>query len=54
MSNNNINNELRSKILKGLDLTFTRLVKAKQKSGGYLVFSREGKIVRVKASEITV
>ncbi len=54
MSNNNINNELRSKILKGLDLTFTKLVKAKQQTGGYFVFSREGKIIKVLASDIKV
>ena len=43
MNNNNINEVLRAKILKGLDLTFAKLVKAKQQTGGTLYFQEKGK-----------
>ena len=44
--------ELRNKILKGIDLAYTRLLIAKQKEDGELVFSQKGKIVRVKARDL--
>lgn len=44
--------ELREKILKGIELSFERLVKAKQKKNGEFVYSKEGKIFFIKASEI--
>ncbi|GGK88984.1 hypothetical protein ACD591_18700 [Rufibacter glacialis] len=44
--------ELKNKILKGLDLAFIKLVKAKQKVNGELVFSQDGKIIRVKATDL--
>lgn len=52
MNDHKFNEELRAKILKGLDLTFSKLVKAKQQSDGYLAFSKDGKIIKVKASDI--
>lgn len=44
--------ELREKILKGIELSFERLVKSKQNKNGDFVFSKEGKIFFIKASEI--
>lgn len=45
--------DLRAKIIQGLDLAYTRLLISKQKEDAELVISREGKIVRVKARELT-
>lgn len=45
--------DLREKILKGIELSFERLVKAKQKKNGEFVFSKEDKIYFIKASEIS-
>jgi hypothetical protein len=51
MTNNNVK-DLRDKIIKGLDLAYTRLLISKQKEDAELVISRNGKIVRVKAKEL--
>ena len=52
MSNNKLNsNELRAKIVKGLDLAFERLLIKKQKDDGEFVFSQNGKIVHIKARD---
>lgn len=40
--------ELRTKILQGFDLAYSRLLESKKKEDGDLVFSRNGKIVKVK------
>lgn len=45
-------NDLRSKILLGIELAYNRLLAAKQKEDGYLVISRKGKIVKVKARDL--
>jgi len=45
--------ELRSKILQGIELAYRRLLISKQKEDGELVISRNGKIVKVKARELT-
>ena len=45
-------NDLRNKILKGLDLAVERLIRKKQKEDGELVFSRDGHIVIVKAKDL--
>jgi hypothetical protein len=44
--------DLRSKILQGLDLAYSRLLTSKQKDDADLVISRNGKIVKVKAREL--
>jgi len=44
--------ELRSKILKGIDLAYQRLLSTKQKNDEELVVSKNGKIVRIKARQI--
>jgi hypothetical protein len=43
---------LHKKISDGLELTFKKLVTYKAKNGGTLVFSDQGKIVKVKAKDI--
>lgn len=44
--------DLRYKILKGIDLAVERLIRKKQKEDGELVFSKNGKVVIVKAKEL--
>lgn len=44
--------KLREKISKGLDLTFQRLLQQKKAQNGTLIFSENGQIKRVKASNI--
>jgi len=51
MKNNAIEN-ITEKIIKGLEFSFYKLVKEKQKNNEYLIFSYDGKIVKVKASDI--
>ncbi len=45
------NNE-HSKIIEGLKLAYNRLLEQKQKEDGELIFSHEGKIVKVKARDL--
>jgi hypothetical protein len=44
--------ELREKIFKGIELAFEKLIKAKQKNNGELVFSKDDKIIFVTGSEL--
>ncbi|MCX6352460.1 MAG: hypothetical protein NTX03_11460 [Bacteroidetes bacterium] len=44
--------KLRAQIVKGTHLAVTRLIEAKKKEGGYLVISRNGKIVKIKAKDL--
>ena len=43
---------MRDKIVKGVDLAYQRLLIVKAKEDGELVFSRDGKIVKVKARDL--
>lgn len=43
---------IRDKILKGMNLSYNMLVDKKQKENGELYFSRNGKIVEVKACDL--
>ena len=43
---------MRNKIIKGVDLAYERLLIAKQKDNSELVFSRNGKIIKVKAKDL--
>jgi predicted ABC-type ATPase len=43
---------LREKILKGTQISFQRLLERTEKEDGYLVISKDGKIVRVKARDL--
>ncbi len=51
MENKN-NIELRDKIRVGLNLAFKKLVAFKAKNDGVLVFSDQGKIIKVRAKDI--
>lgn len=42
-------NEIREKIIKGLDLTYQKLMKSKKEQNLELVISKKGKIVRINA-----
>jgi hypothetical protein len=44
--------ELREKILSGIALAFQRLVEQKSRDNEELVFSQNGKIVKVKARDL--
>ncbi len=44
--------EFEENILKGANIAFQRLVTEKKKVNGELVFSRNGKIFRVKATDL--
>jgi|AntAceMinimDraft_17_1070374.scaffolds.fasta_scaffold01905_11 hypothetical protein len=53
MKKNNTNtDDLREKILKGIEKAVKKLLKLKKESDGELVFSKQGHIFRVKAKEI--
>jgi hypothetical protein len=43
--------ELRGKILKGIELSFKKLVLAKHENNGKIVCSKGGEIIIIKASE---
>jgi hypothetical protein len=45
--------DLRTKIIQGLELAYSRLLSSKQKDDAELVISRNGKIVKVKARDLT-
>jgi len=44
--------DLRTKILQGISLSYSRLLASKQKEDGELVISRNGKIIKIKAKEL--
>lgn len=43
---------MRANIVKGLEISFSRLVESKKAQNGELIFSSKGKIIKVKASDI--
>ena len=45
-------NPVREKILKGMELTYTRLIKSKKERNHDLIVSKEGKIVRIPAKDL--
>ncbi|UKT64869.1 hypothetical protein [Pedobacter mucosus] len=45
---------LHQKISEGMNLTFKKLVAQKRKNNGYLVFSDQGKIIKVQAKDIEI
>ena len=44
--------DMREKIIKGLELSFKRLIISKQRNDEDLIFSRNGEIVKIKAKEL--
>ena len=51
MTKNNVK-EMRDKILKGIELSYDRMLIVKQKEDAELVFSRNGEIIKVKARDL--
>ncbi len=53
MNNSVINtNDFKEKFIKGLELSFKKLLASKRLTDGTLVFSKNGKIVKIKARDI--
>jgi len=46
--------ELSEKVLKGSQQAVNELIKRKQKEGGYIIVSENGKVVRKKATDIKI
>lgn len=46
--------ELREKIVFGVNLAVKRLIEKKSKSDGELLYSKDGKVVKVKARDLLV
>lgn len=46
------NSEIRERVKKGLDMTFAKLLKAKNQTNGIFVLSQNGIIKKVKASDL--
>ncbi len=44
--------EFKENVLKGLELTYKKLIISKSKENKELVYSRNGKIVRIKATDL--
>ena len=44
--------ELQENILKGIEISFQKLVTSKKKEDADFVFSKDGKIIRVKANDM--
>jgi len=53
MVRNHKNRNVRDRILKGGRLAIKRLIAREKKNNSYLVISRNGKVVKVKASELS-
>lgn len=51
MSTDNVE-KLREGILKGIEVSFEKLLISKKKEDADLIFSKDGKIIRVKARDI--
>lgn len=60
MAENNLNTkqlsseEVFMRFLQGTRLAVSRLIERKKKENGYLVISQNGKVVKVKASDIKI
>ncbi len=52
MGNNHPYSELRDKLIAGTKLAFDRLVEKAKKDDDYLVFSENGKVIKVKARSL--
>jgi hypothetical protein len=46
------NKELRDKIVLGVKLAVSKLIERKRESDGELVYSKDGKVVRIRARDI--
>jgi len=43
---------IREKVIKGIDLAYDRLLITKQREDSEMIFSRNGRIVKIKAREL--
>lgn len=48
----NMSSDFHKKIVKGLELTYEKLIKSKIEKNQSLVIMRDGKIITIKASEL--
>ena len=48
----NLKSDLHKKVIKGLELTYKRLVQSKIEKNQSLVIMRDGKVVTIKAAEL--
>lgn len=46
------NNEIKEAVLKGGKLAIEQLIERERKENGYIVISKEGKVVKVNAKDI--
>jgi hypothetical protein len=46
------NSDIKERVKKGLDMTFEKLIKAKNQANGIFVLSQNGIIKKVKASDL--
>jgi len=44
--------EIKDKILQGTTLAIERMIERKRKEDGYIVVSRDGKVIKIKARDI--
>jgi hypothetical protein len=44
--------KMKKQILAGLELAYKKLIESKSREDGELVFSKEGKIIKIKAREL--
>jgi hypothetical protein len=54
MGNNHPYSELRDKLIAGTKLAFQRLVEKAKLEDDYLVFSKDGKVIKVKARSLNL
>ena len=47
-------NLVREKILKGMELTYTKLIKSKKERNLDLIVSKKGKVVRIPAKDLHI
>ena len=45
-------NLVREKILKGMELTYTKLIKSKKEKNLDLIVSKKGKVIRIPAKDL--
>lgn len=44
--------DIRGSIINGLEISFQRLIQEKRKNNSELVFAQNGKIIKIKASDL--
>jgi len=44
--------DMRTKILKGIEMSYNKLLSERQKENGELIFSENGKVINVKARDL--